>query len=115
MKVLLKMMLIDCGKDLMTYRYIGASGKNICSIIRYSIIPVVIAATALSIPYATILIPDIFKGVAQDLGLRKVPLYPSVISIILSVAPVILSSILVMRKKNILSVLNSPQIILGVY
>lgn len=106
MKVLLKMMLIDCGKDLMTYRYIGASGKNICSIIRYSIIPVVIAATALSIPYATILIPDIFKGVAQDLGLRKVPLYPSVISIILSVAPVILSSILVMRKKNILSVLK---------
>lgn len=103
LRVLLRMLIIDSREDLKTYTYFGTSLKNICMIVRSQMLPTAICAAILTIPLAITLIPKLFANVAHELGLWRIPVYPSALTILPGICIIAIASMIALKKRSIIS------------
>ena len=102
LRVLLRMLIIDNREDLRTYTYFGTSLKNICMIVRSQMLPTAICATIVTIPLAITLIPKLFGNVAHELGLWRVPVYPSFLTILSGIIIIAIALVFALKKRFII-------------
>lgn len=95
LRVLLKMCISDNRDDLAAYTCIGAAKSDIRTIIRYSFFPTVTASIFIAALHAVFLLPRIFDQAAQELGLLRVPIYPSFFTLSFGTAMIMLSAAIV--------------------
>lgn len=101
-RVLLRMLIIDNREDLRTYTYFGTSLKNICMIVRSQMLPTAFLAAIFTIPLAIILTPKLFDNIAHELGLWRVPIYPSVLTVLPGIGILAIALMIALKKRSII-------------
>ena len=105
-RVLLTVMIISRRKELVTYSYYGATKRDICSNVRASILAPAIIGTAIAIPISILYIPMLFKDIVFELGMKTVPIYPSIISVTISIFIMIAFTVVTLNKRSIVRLMN---------
>ena len=99
-RVLLRMLIIDTRDDLRTYTYFGTSLKSIRVIVRFQMIPTAFLSAILTIPLAITLIPKLFDNIVHELGLWRVPIYPSALTILLGICIIAIALMIALKKRQ---------------
>lgn len=76
-----KLMLVECGEELMKYHAIGFSGKKIRAIVQWRFLIPVFIGMILAVPLSIYVMPVWMSPLANQLGLMQIPIYPDFLAV----------------------------------